>query len=1083
MAWGQVMMRKPVLRSRARDGLARVARAVMLTRARRAIAAGLVVALVGGVAWAADVPGAISEVVLASGDDAGVDANDEVVECPREAQTAAEASEIAERCGHDVMVLDSLTVYDTNYATPRGTFRQEASGTALRSAASGEWQPVNPEVVLDSSGTPTVTSAALGINFTEGGASGEVVSLDRDGLELSLGLPVGLGNPMIDPDDATRVIYPVLDATGAAIEGADLVVRVHSDTTGVTPVLRLDSAVAAAAVTAAAGPDGLNFDVGVSDGLELTDVPPIDQTGQQPAEVPGPTDGVFYAVSTSDAMQDDPLVFSGGQAMQWDSAGGAEAGSGAGRTAGAKTLASAQSDGDPQSDRVEEPLPGDAVVAMGVEIEPDGSTAAVAAETSMFTDAETVWPVFVDPPLTGTRNAKTAIKSAWPDSAAEWQWADSAGVGFCDVTKDIICERSGNVWRLIWQYKGLESIGAMDSTDIVSATFRAVGTHSYNCTKTPMDLHRVPPISTATTWNNHASSWSSSNLVSTKSDAYYSSACGGTHGTEWNATSAAKDVAANGWSTLNLGVKGRSTSNMESWKKLRWDAVFAVEYNRKPEVARGHQTLVDGSDVGCHSTSFAPLIVTTQPTLSVVGDDPDGGSVQVKFVVVRDSDGSRIWETTYWSKGQAAPARFSKTIPGGVLSSNVLYRWRAQVTDGSRTFGYTDSPACWFKVDINAPKPPKIEVVTPDEEPSRGIQAVYEQDKERGGTGQKGCFRFLPNGSTDVASYVYGFNTGNTYPSSVTADSAGKAIMCLSPTAVGAKTLQVKSVDDAGNRSLNYGSHEFDVAEAREDGIWTFDEGASPSEDRSVRTAGEATGAGDLAVTGPTWVQGPHGLFGARDNDLALRFDRDAAQDAVTEAPVLDTSQDFVVSAHVRLAEDADRAGYYAALSQDSIDYSGFWLGYRPTSCPDGTPGQGCWTFGLNTSSTTNAYTYLKSDREVRFGEWVHLLAEYSKTDQAMRLYVCDAGTPAEPAIGEPHRSELTGFTSAVPRTPGPLTVGRMRGTGSPSNPWDGEIDNVRVFKGEVLASAKIRRLCQGAEATGTAGDGIDPTISGEITQ
>src|SRR5699024_10677748 len=104
-------------------------------------------------------------------------------------------------------------------------------------------------------------------------------------------------------------------------------------------------------------------------------------------------------------------------------------------------------------------------------------------------------------------------------------------------------------------------------------------------------------------------------------------------------------------------------------------------------------------------------------------------------------------------------------------------------------------------------------------------------------------------------------------------------------------------------------------------------------------------------------------------------------------------------------------------------------------------------------------------------GQWAMLLAEYDKPSAKVRLWVCDIGTPDDPAAAEPVRAEATG-PSAMPTVTGSLVLGRGQVAGAPAERWTGAIDNVRVFQGEVLAPAKIRRICQGAEANQPTGIG-----------
>jgi hypothetical protein len=116
----------------------------------------------------------------------------------------------------------------------------------------------------------------------------------------------------------------------------------------------------------------------------------------------------------------------------------------------------------------------------------------------------------------------------------------------------------------------------------------------------------------------------------------------------------------------------------------------------------------------------------------------------------------------------------------------------------------------------------------------------------------------------------------------------------------------------------------------------------------------------------------------------------------------------------------------------------------------------------------------------VTAGEWTFLVGEHNVTDSTLRLWVCEVGTPDDPAIGDPVRSQATRSGSAWSAA-GVFALGRGQSSGSPTNWWPGSIDNVRVFSGQVLAESKIRRMCQGAEAVDFGGDpaALDPTVGG----
>lgn len=158
------------------------------------------------------------------------------------ARTEAMAFELAELCGKDIEIESLRTVYDTFWATPQQTVRADASSGAVRTDLAGRWQATDASVSLDESGTPQVAAPVFDMDLTGGTAGGGAfVTMRADELALSMSLPegLGLGDPEVDPADATRVTYPVQGLLGQEIEGADLVLTVHPDATGFTPVLRV----------------------------------------------------------------------------------------------------------------------------------------------------------------------------------------------------------------------------------------------------------------------------------------------------------------------------------------------------------------------------------------------------------------------------------------------------------------------------------------------------------------------------------------------------------------------------------------------------------------------------------------------------------------------------------------------------------------------------------------------------------------------------------------------------------------------------------------------------------------------------
>lgn len=1104
-------------------GVAAAYGSVTASRSRAVVAAVTAGSLVAGTAWAVverdELVGALS------GEAGRCDADS--------ARTEDLAFELAALCDKNIEIESLRTEYDTSWATPRATIVADSSAGAVRTAVHGAWEATDPTVTIDESGVPEIAAPVFEIDLATGSSGGEFVSMGREGLRVAMGLPFGLGAPEVDETDDSRVMYPALDDDGAALSGVDVVVRVHPDGTGVTPVIRVVDRSAADRLVEVTGEDGLAFTVEASGGLTLTDVEPVDaengdwdaeledsqkgsgepdaptgeahgvravdqaepaasaQVADESEPVREPVEGTFFAVDSAGAA-----VFSGGMALQWDSAAGdgsedaagsgvsepavrqeraGQSGSGGSgieastdRTAAAP--AAADGAGDAES-RVDAPVAGDAVSVMDVEVHPNGSSVSVAADLEMLAAESTAFPVFIDPPLSGNRNAWTNIKKAWPSSNSAWKFGSTAGMGYCDVSKESVCRRSGNVQRLLWWFTGMGDIGRMSTSDVVSATFRAKGTHSYSCDKWSVELWRISKPTSGTTWSNHVpNGWKSK--VSQVSDAYYDSRCGGTHWTEWDATSVAKSIASGGYSTAALGLKAATETDMRGWKRYAYDARFQVEYNRKPKTPSGHRTIVDGSNIGCGTSGDPVYSNWLRPMMRVVGDDPDKNSVTVRFAVVDVASGDRVYESS-WLDWKKPVAEFKHRIPAGEeLTSGKTYRWHAQIKDnGGRGVWYSDAPRCYFTVDNTAPKPPKVTPLRdhPDAE------AYYQDYKEAGGVGLTGCFE-LSSPSSDATTLWWGYQT-RTDLEKRTLDSSRTTQVCATPQGTGEKFLYVKVADAAGHSAAT--EYEFRVATAREDGVWTFDDPDNRGMDTSVYDADrdEFAQAGDLNLTssGVEFAAGPHAEFGARDDDGAM-----VARDekvAWSDAPVIDTTDSFVVSAHVRLDEDSSPAGWYTAISQDAPLYNGFRLGYNPRYCPNVDP---CWGFGVNRELDSASLVHARSTVPAKIGEWVHLLGEYDKPAGKVRLYVCEIGTPTEPTVAEPKLYDAD-FVGDLPQASGRFVIGRGLSGGNFTHHWNGQVDNVRIFRGDVLAAAKIRRLCQGAEANQMVGgvDDVDPTWPG----
>ena len=971
-------------------------------------ASAVVVALgaVWGVAWASD-----------------DDSADEVDCGAFEVATLEMAVKWAEHCQHDVAALETYDPWSRAVATPAGPIRQEMSMSAVRTDVSGDWVEPDPTVVVDErTGELSVAAPVYDVKFdSDGGDGTSFVRVSADGGSVAFDAPTALGAPSVD---GARVSWPMLDGSGAAIDGVLLSVHVLEDASGATPVIEVRDPGAYAALSATAGDAPVGFTVTSSGSLEF----------DQP-------DGAAGGFAVVDAETDEQL-FAGSVPVQWDSAGGAATGS--------RAAPSPAAQGVLPDDARPVPSAGDEVAVMDLRVS-DEQTVVVSASDDMVADSATQWPVVLDPTLTGSRNLTLAVRSYAGWQSIEGSTASNGeGVGRCDDVTE--CQRVHSA-RLYWKFVGLDAIKTLgDPDDVVSAKFEAFGTHAAYCTATALDLHLMAAhITTATVWSNQPSSKINLDSQSPK----LREGCGAPGFVTWDATRAIRDIAGTA-SQVTLGLRSPTEDSMPTWHRFRMnDATLTVLYNLQPSApALGEMSMANDKGIEattCVAGTRAP-IPTSVPTLSAIGRDPDGDKVAARFEV--HQNGQMVWGQTLSTLREGGALQSAK-VASGAIDRNLAAMWRARVTDSNgRTSPWSDW--CQFSVDVVAPGAPVVTPIPP-EGPDSVIQAVYETGGvERGGAGVTGCWRFSPGNPDDVVRYRYSIVDESRNGGRV-ADASGNATKCWAPDGTGPKTLYVSAVDAAGNDS-GVTSYRFVVAEAIEDAIWTFDARSNPTRDVSVQDTGSARQPGDMIVRGATWATGPQTLFDAREDDTGLLFAGGDDEDVYSRSRVIDTSANFVVSAHVRL-DKADRPR--TAIAQEGSTTNRWTIGYQSTGCPDGL--NGCWVFGLRQKDGAAAKVVYSRVKPVQ-GEWAMLLAEYDKQATKMRLWVCSIGTPDSPHRAEPLRAEGPA-PSLVEAAPGQLVVGRGQLNGAATARWVGAVDNIRVFKGEVLAPAKIRRVCQGAEA------------------
>ncbi|GEK22920.1 LamG-like jellyroll fold domain-containing protein [Cellulomonas xylanilytica] len=426
----------------------------------------------------------------------------------------------------------------------------------------------------------------------------------------------------------------------------------------------------------------------------------------------------------------------------------------------------------------------------------------------------------------------------------------------------------------------------------------------------------------------------------------------------------------------------------------------------------------------CATGADRPWMRSTTPTLRATLSDADGQAVRARFVVL-DSRARVVWAPPE-TIAQASGAQHAVAVPEGRLKEGGTYSWLVTGRDAGGRWGLPK--LCQFSVDVT---PPALPTITPVD----GEPAVYTEDATSGGVGLRGSFT-LGDESTDVVSYQYSFTDGS-FGESVPASTP---TISWTPTTSGPQMLRVQAFDRAGNVSPAR-DYRFTVGEPvviGGGGKWLLDEGEG--------SVAAGTGVPLTLTPTTTWTAGPLAELAGEDSDRALLF-AGPADGAATDGPVVDATQSFTVSAFVRL--DTLGAGG-TAVSQDTLAYSGFALGYDTTGCAEDLPA--CWTFAM-TGTESSVVTSVDA---AQAGPWVQLTGVHDAAQGTISLYVCPIGTADAPGTMNPVASGPVGFAGGTSRS-GPFRLGQAFGGEAP---FAGAVSSVTVAEGFVTSIASVRLSC-----------------------
>ncbi|WP_149550378.1 FG-GAP repeat domain-containing protein [Streptomyces marokkonensis] len=680
------------------------------------------------------------------------------------------ARERAAKTGEPVEVPSARTETSETHALPNGNLRTTQHTLPVRVKREGAWLPVDT-TLTEVAGRVRPRAVPGDVTFSAGGDT-ELVSLADQGGELSLTWSKPLPEPVLEDVTAT---YPEV------FPGVDLAVRASVDGFSQALIVKTPEA--------ADRPELRKVGFGLhTEGLDVT----------QDAGT-----GTLRAVNAA-----GQTVFASSTARMWDSSGEEEQAPAAASRSARSTAASAPAPAAPPEPT---PLtPGTKSSEVGVEV--TGDRLVLTPDQELLGAPDTEFPVYIDPRMTGTREAWTIAYKPHPNNS---YWNGTGWGGGTTSEARVGYESStGGTARSFFRVGSKFLAGVK----VVDAQFQITETHSWSCTPKPVELYLTGSISSSTTWNKQPS-WST--RQDRRDYAHGNDAYGcPDKAVDFTAKDAAVKAAANKWSNVTFGLRAPQSAednkDAYSWKKFKPDAKLIVEFNRPPKAPWALDTVpsTKSSTTSCGNDGTYVTVGNTDVVLTAQVWDPDGGNVNVQFHLwptgKHDVSPGIIFNqrkqvTVRADDPKGAQARI--TVPKALLTqykgaSNGQFSWKAQaedVADDSFASDWTPTkgaPGCRFGFDPDAPTVmPTVATADglypetgPDAQPVEGALARTE-----------GLFEFGANGVADTTRYLYDLDRTPPSKEARPAATGGSATAPVTPLTPGPHTLYVRMVDAGGN--------------------------------------------------------------------------------------------------------------------------------------------------------------------------------------------------------------------------------------------------------------------------------------------
>ncbi|MFF4371472.1 DNRLRE domain-containing protein [Streptomyces sp. NPDC001594] len=700
--------------------------------------------------------------------------------------SATEGRRLARESGKEVEVTAEASAYTSTWAQPGGTFKLRVSSLANRAKVGNEWKPIDTTLqrveggfapkavngkVVFSAGTKAgdgsrasrgasrvaLVQPAVAKADTPQPAWTDLVRLNLDGHDLAVAWPGQLPEPVIS---GSRALYENVRP------GIDLVLTAQDG--GYTHVLVVKDKQAAADPLLGQ----LNYRLSSPD---LTFH--LDESSRS----------VSAQDSKGEEVAGSPTPF------MWDSAGKVAVTEGEPVPAPAPeakahpTLALSGLNG----------AEGNHAVSAGAALSGE-NVLTVTPNSKLLEDAETVYPVFIDPSFKGHKQNWTTFYKT-EGSSSFWNGQNyNSGSGTPEARVGYE-STSGGTSRAAFIFDfGSQLYGSQ----IRSANLRMLQTYSWGCDPRAFDVYHVPLITSASTWNNTDNAGFWSNRIAGASTGYgYNSSCPDA----WvgiDIKSKVEEGARGAWQNLTLGLRSPNESDASYWKKFQANGESApyieVEYNKAP----------DTPVLANMSTSPGGACVTGQPFTKIgktdvdfraKATDGDGNLRRLNFRIwAADGSGSVADELRDTNTDGAA----NVTVGWEKFTPGKTYYWLAQAIDwdgqwsGSGPLDSGGGGWCTFTVDHTQPTPPTIRS---EDFPAPGPDGA-EWSKNTLGPGK---ITVIAGGTNpaDITEFQWSLNHPIYDKKAVPAAGSDTVTVDVNPDNAGPNLFYVRVVNKAGNPS------------------------------------------------------------------------------------------------------------------------------------------------------------------------------------------------------------------------------------------------------------------------------------------